>query len=68
MGAPSRMPRQLQRSWLHGKVAARIRWGTSGDFYRCVRQAAKYGIPKRQRKGMCATLHKKATGKWPGKH
>lgn len=64
--AVSRMPPQLRRSYLTGKVAARIRWGTPGDFTRCVRQAAKHGIPMRQRKGMCATLHKQATGIWPG--
>lgn len=65
--AVSHMPPQLQRSWLTGKVARRIRWGTPNDFYRCLHQARKYGIPKRQAKGMCATLHHKATGQWPGK-
>lgn len=66
MAVPSRMPIQLQRSYLTGKVAARIRWGTPGDYTRCVRQATKHGIPPRKSKGMCATLHKKATGIWPG--
>lgn len=66
MAAPSRMPRQLRKSWLHGKVALKIRWGTPGDFKRCVRQAHHYGIPPSQANGMCATLHHKATGMWPG--
>ena len=67
MGLPSRMPLHLQRSYLTGKVAARIRWGTPGDFNRCVRQAVKHGMSLRVAKGACATLHKKATGQWAGK-
>ena len=63
---PSRMPAQLQQSYLHGKVAARIRWGTPGAFNRCVRQAQKHGVGMKS-KGMCANLYKKATGRWPGK-
>jgi len=61
----SRMPPQLQRSYLTGKVAARIRWGTPGDFTRCVRQAKVHGMG-RMAEGACATLHHKATGMWPG--
>ncbi len=64
--ASSRMPPQLQKSYLSGKVAARIRWGSGGDFNRCVRQAKKHGMGVKA-KGACATLHKKATGFYPGK-
>ena len=60
------MPAQLQRSYLSGKVAPRIRWGTGGDFTRCVRQAQKHGMSPSVAKGACAKLHKRATGMWPG--
>jgi hypothetical protein len=60
------MPKQLRRSYLSGKVAARIRWGTPGDYTRCVRQAMKHGMSPRVAKGMCQTLHKAATGMYTG--
>jgi hypothetical protein len=62
------MPPQLRESYLHGKAAAHIGWGSDGDFDRCVAESIKHGIPGRMRKGMCATLHKEATGHAPGKH
>lgn len=62
----SKMPLQLQKSYLSGKVAKRIRWGTKGDYGRCVKQAMKHGIPSPVAKGMCQTLHKKATGMYTG--
>ena len=58
------MPIQLQRYWLAGKGAAKIRWGMPKDFYRCVRQLAKY-FPK-DPKGLCNILHRKALGVAPG--
>ena len=58
------MPLQLQRYWLAGKGAAKIRWDTPGDFLRCVRALTKY-FPK-DPKGMCNILHQKATGAAPG--
>ena len=64
--AVSRMPPQLQKSYLSGKVAARIRWNTPGDWTRCRRQALKHGMSQRQAKGVCQTLHKKATGMYTG--
>lgn len=60
------MPPQLQKSYLSGKVAARIRWNTPGDFTRCVRQAIKHGMPPNVAKGACNGLHKKATGLYTG--
>ena len=58
------MPLQLQRYWLVGKGAAKIRWNVPGDFLRCVRQLRKY-FP-RNPQGLCNILHVKATGGPPG--
>lgn len=58
------MPLQLQRYWLAGKGAIKIRWNTPGDFLRCVRALTKY-FPK-DPKGLCNILHTKATGGPPG--
>ena len=54
---------QLMDYWAHGKGAAKIRWGTSGSFKRCVRHLRKY-FP-RNPEGLCANLHHRATGEWP---
>jgi hypothetical protein len=54
----------LREYWLHGKGAAKIRWGTPGDWTRCVRQLSKYMGPRA--KGYCALRHKEATGLWTG--
>lgn len=51
--------------WSEGKGAAKIRWGTDGDFDRCVRELSKYVGPGVV-KGLCANLHKRATGATPG--
>lgn len=59
------MPLQLQRYWLAGKGAAKIRWGMPHDFNRCVRQLRKY-FPKNPQ-GLCNILHQKALGAPPGK-
>ena len=58
------MPLQLQRYWLAGKGALKIRWNQPGDFMRCVRALAKY-FPK-DPQGLCNILHTKATGGPPG--
>jgi len=58
------MPLPLQRYWLAGKGAIKIRWNTPGDFLRCVRALTKY-FPK-DPKGLCNILHTKATGGPPG--
>ena len=55
---------KLRRYWLYGEGAVKIRWGTPGDFTRCVRQLNKY-MPGRA-EGYCARLHKRATGVYPG--
>lgn len=66
-GVRGRMPAQLRRSYLSGKVAPRIRWGTGGDFKRCVRQGRKHGMGSKA-EGACARLHHSATGRWPGRN
>lgn len=58
------MPLQLQRYWLAGKGAAKIRWNIPGDFKRCVHHLIKY-FPK-DPEGLCNILHTKATGGPPG--
>lgn len=65
--AHTRMPNNLEDYWARGKGAAKIRWGTHGDFNRCRRHLAKYLRPD-QVPGACANLHKIATGEWPGKN
>jgi DNA-binding ferritin-like protein len=54
----------LRRYWTVGKGAAKIRWGTKGDWTRCVRQLSKYMGPRA--KGYCALRHKEVTGMWTG--
>ena len=58
------MPLQLQRYWLVGKGAAKIRWGVPHDFNRCVKNLRKH-FPKNP-EGLCNILHVKATGGPPG--
>jgi hypothetical protein len=55
---------RLMRYWAHGVGAAKIRWGVPGDFDRCLSHLTKY-FPQ-DAKGLCANLHHRATGAWPG--
>lgn len=55
---------KLMRYWTTGPGAIKIRWGTDGSYDRCVRELSKY-VPEAQVKGLCANLHKRATGEWP---
>ena len=55
---------KLRRYWTRGKGAAKIRWGTPGDWTRCVRQLSKYMGPRA--KGYCQLRHKEATGIYTG--
>lgn len=61
----SAMPANLAEYWTHGEGAAKIAWGTSGDFNRCRQQLAEYVSPG-QLSGTCANLHHRALGVWPG--
>lgn len=65
--AHSMMPDHLKEYWTKGKGAAKIRWGTHGDFKRCERQLVKYVGPERVA-GMCANAHRLVLGWWPGKN
>jgi DNA-binding ferritin-like protein len=55
---------KLRRYWTVGEGGAKIRWGTGGDWTRCVRQLSKYLGPRA--KGYCALRHKEMTGLWTG--
>lgn len=59
--------RPLIRYWTSGPGAARIRWGTPGDFNRCVRLVREY-MSVRQAKGFCNLRHHDALGIWPAQH
>lgn len=54
----------LRRYWTRGKGALKIRWGTPGDWTRCVRQLSKY--MGNRAKGYCQLRHKEATGVYTG--
>jgi hypothetical protein len=56
---------RLMEYWAHGEGAAKIGWGTDGDFDRCVVQLSKYVSPGIV-KGLCSNLHQRATGARPG--
>jgi hypothetical protein len=54
----------LRRYWTTGKGALKIRWGTPGDWKRCVKYLSKYlGV---RSKGYCQLRHKDATGVYTG--
>lgn len=56
--------RRLKNYWLHGPGAAKIRWGSPGDFTRCVRHLSKYMGPRA--KGYCQLRHRDANGFYTG--
>jgi hypothetical protein len=51
--------------WVHGEGAAKIAWGSPGDFDRCVAHLSQY-IHDPQ--GYCNLAHKAATGMYPATH
>ena len=55
------MPPALQRYWVSGPGAAKIRWGTPGAMTRCARNLAKY-VPGRAYE-TCNNISKKLGGK-----
>jgi hypothetical protein len=61
----SNMPKQLLAYWTSGKGAVLLHWGTPGDFDACRRIVGKY-VPAGMVDGMCANIHRHATGGWPG--
>ena len=60
-----RETRRLHQYWTKGKGAAKIRWGTPGDFRRLRRALAKYISPQYLNR-VAAQWHKDALGYWPG--
>jgi hypothetical protein len=54
---------KLKEYWVHGPGAAKIAWGTPGDFLRCVSHLEKY---VRDPEGLCNTYHVAALGVAPG--
>lgn len=60
------LPPALFNYWVHGKGALKIRWNTAHDFYRCRDHLVKYVHDPHQVNGLCAELHKFATGRWTG--
>ena len=58
---------RLMRYWTTGPGAVKIGWGKPCDFCSCLRQLRKH-VPRRMLKGLCANLHKRALGQWPGEH
>lgn len=56
---------RLMRHWAEGEGAAKIQWGVPGDFDRCRAEPGKYVGPAIL-DGLCANLHKRATGVRPG--
>ena len=57
---------KLRRYWAHGEGATKIRWGTPGDWTRCVRHLSKFlGV---RSKGYCQLRHKEATGEYTATH
>ena len=57
---------KLRRYWVSGEGAAKIRWGTPGDWARCVRHLSKYMGPRA--KGYCQLRHKEALGIYTATH
>lgn len=58
---------RLRDYWVRGPGAAKIGWGTPGDFNRCRTNLAQYVKPQ-YLNGYCANRHKDALGIWPGEH
>jgi 2'-5' RNA ligase len=57
---------RLRRYWTVGPGGAKIRWGTGGDWYRCVKHLSKYLGPRA--KGYCQLRHKEMTGVYTSTH
>ena len=57
---------RLRDYWTKGPGAAKIGWGSPGDFNRCRAQVAKYVKPQHLN-GYCANRHYDALGFWPGR-
>lgn len=56
---------RLHKYWVHGEGAAKIGWGSPGDFERCVRHLGKYIADP---EGYCNLAHHAALGIYPATH
>lgn len=56
---------RLMRYWSRGEGAAKIGWGRPGDYDTCLVELGKH-VPAGMVHGLCANLHHRATGAWPG--
>jgi phage head maturation protease len=56
---------RLHAYWVHGPGAAKVAWGTPGDFDRCVTELGKY---IKDPQGYCNLAHHAALGIWPAQH
>jgi hypothetical protein len=70
---PGGMPIQFRKYWLEGAGSQVIRWGVDGDFDRCctainakIEEHGSKPLPDHEIRGLCARLHKAATGATPG--
>jgi 2'-5' RNA ligase len=57
---------RLRDYWVRGEGAAKIGWGSPGDFNRCRLAVAEYVKPQ-YLNGYCANRHYDALGFWPGR-
>lgn len=57
---------RLMKYWAEGPGAAKIGWGRSGDYDTCLAELGKYVQDPKILHGLCANLHKRATGARPG--
>lgn len=55
---------KLRKYWTKGPGAAKIKWGTPGDFKRCVRHMREYVGERAE--GLCNIYHRSALGVAPG--
>lgn len=56
---------RLKRYQTVGPGAARIRWGTEGDWTRCHVEMLKH-VDDASARRMCSQWHHDMTGEWPG--
>ena len=57
---------RLMRYWAEGPGAAKLHWGVPGDYDHCLVELGKYVTDPHMLHGLCANLHHRATGGWPG--
>lgn len=66
--SPNPEAQRLKQYWVHGQGALKIKWGTPGDYDRCIVELGRYIHSDRQLHGFCANAHHDALGIWPATH